>query len=335
MNELQVVFGATGALGSAVVRGLVAQGKPVLAVVRKEDKAERFLPEDTEYSVADALDPDHVKFLCADAAVIYNCVHTRGDGWFSLTENLLSAARQSGARLVYPSNIHGYGPLQRTPATEDHPRLATSKRGVLRNAIEKMLLDARDAGDVQVCIPRLAGLYGPGVLESFLAQITEVALIGKTAYWYGKLDVPYDLVYVEDAAAACILLGNTAELAEAENPVWHVPGPEPLTGRQFIELTFKTAGRKPSMGVRSRLMIQAIGALTPAAKELAEVMYEFETPTLMDGSKLQATFPQFRYTPHQTGVQQAVEWMREYRSEQTAGQAPEPSAAAAEPVERE
>ncbi len=304
-------------------------------MVRSEDKAQQLLPEDTEYSVADALDLDHVQYLCTDAGAIYNCVHVRGDQWFTLTENLLAGAKESGAVLVFPSNIHGYGPLQTVPATEDHPHLATSKRGVLRNAMEKMLFDARAAGDAQVVIPRLAGFYGPGVLDSFLAQIVESVLAGKTAYWYGKLDVPYDLVYVDDAAAACVRLGNTPECAADDNPVWHVPGPGPLTGRQFIEQVSREVGKKSSMGVRSRLMIQAMGVLTPAAKELAEVLYEFETPTLMDGGKLAQTFPEFHYTPHEAAISQAVDWLREYLAARPAKAAAAPPAAPEEQANRD
>jgi hypothetical protein len=96
--------------------------------------------------------------------------------------------------------------------------------------------------------------------------------------------------------------------------VWHVPGAEPITGRAFIERAFKAAGAKPSLGVRSRLFIQALGALVPTAKELAEVLYEFETPTLMDGGKLRQAFPEFQYTPYDVGVPLAVDWAREHLS---------------------
>jgi nucleoside-diphosphate-sugar epimerase len=120
---------------------------------------------------------------------------------------------------------------------------------------------------------------------------------------------------VEDAAAACILLGRSPDAAAGENPVWHVPGAEPTTGRAFIERAFKVAGAKPNLGVRSRFFVQALGALVPTAKELAEVLYEFETPTLMDGGKLLRAFPDFRYTPYEDGLPQAVDWTREHLGE--------------------
>ncbi|MCS7059940.1 MAG: NAD-dependent epimerase/dehydratase family protein [Anaerolineae bacterium] len=315
MNELHVVFGATGALGSAIVRCLSRHNKPVLAVVRDEDKAQRVLPEDTEYSVADALDTDHVQYLCQGATAIYNCVHTRGENWFKLTENLIAGAKAVGARLIYPSNIHVYGPLQRSPATEDHPRLATSKRGILRNSIEKMLADAHTRDGLQYVIPRLGGIYGPLVTDSFIAEITESAIQDKQAFWYGKLDVLFDLVYVDDAAMACVLLSSVPQ-EPGDDPVWHIPGCGPITGRRFIELTFQAAGHKPKMGVRSRLMLSALGMAVPAAKELVELLYEFETPTLMDGSKFTTAFPRFRYTPYEEGIPRMVEWFREYLAEQ-------------------
>ncbi len=317
MNELHVVFGATGALGSAIVRHLTRSGKPVLAVARNEDKAQRILPEDTEFSIADALDADHVTYLCQGATAIYNCVHTRGENWFTLAENLIAGAKVSGARLVFPSNIHGYGPLQQSPATEDHPHLATSKRGILRNTLEKMLADARESDGLNYVVPRLAGIYGPLVTDSFIAQIVESALQGKQGYWYGKLDVPFDLVYVDDAAAACVRL-SAVEQSPEDNPAWHVPGYAPITGRRFMEMTYQAAGTKPNIGVRSRLMLSALGLAVPGAKELVELLYEFETPTLMDGSRFAAAFPDFRYTPYEEGIPGMVTWYREYLSAQSA-----------------
>ncbi len=317
MKELHIVFGATGALGSAIVHELTQRNKPTLAVVRDEDKAQRILPEDTEYAIADALDADHVTYLCDGATAIYNCVHVRGENWFTLTENLIAGAKVSGARLVFPSNIHGYGPLQQSPATEDHPHLATSKRGILRNTLEKMLADARERDGLSYVIPRLGGIYGPMVTDSFIADIAEAALQDKQAFWYGKLDVPFDLLYVKDAATACVLLSSMPQEAE-DNPAWHVPGAAPITGRRFIEMAFQAAGHKPKMGVRSRLMLSALGIAVPGAKELLELLYEFETPTLMDGSRFAAAFPAFRYTPYEEGIPNMVAWYSEYLRERTA-----------------
>jgi len=80
-----------------------------------------------------------------------------------MTANILAAARSAGARLVFPGNVYGYGPPQRIPATEDHPLAATTRKGRLRNALERTLWDAHERGEVAVVIPRFPDFYGPNV----------------------------------------------------------------------------------------------------------------------------------------------------------------------------
>jgi len=56
------------------------------------------------------------------------------------------------------------------------------------------------------------------------APIFEGAITGKKARWIGKLDVPHDFVFIDDAAATAIMLAGAEELP---GPIWHVPGPGP------------------------------------------------------------------------------------------------------------
>jgi hypothetical protein len=64
----------------------------------------------------------------------------------------------------------------------------------------------------------------------------------------GNLDVQDNFAFIEDAAAACSMLSETAS---SYGEVWHVPGAGPITGRGFIDLVFKAAGKKPNIGVLS------------------------------------------------------------------------------------
>ena len=234
MNKTHVVFGATGALGAAIVRQLATEGKPVRAVVRNTDRTRQVLPKSAEITVGNATRPESVHAVCKGAAVIYHCVNVPYSKWSTVmpgvTDNLLAGAREAKGRLVFPGNVYGYGPFQIIPATEDHPLAATSKKGQLRNALERKLMDAHQAGDVRVVIPRFPDYYGPNVTNKLMAPIFEAALVGRKASWMGKLDVPHDLVYIDDAAVACVLLGTTES---AYGQFWHVPGAGPLTGRQL------------------------------------------------------------------------------------------------------
>lgn len=308
MNQTHVVIGATGALGQAIVLRLISEGIPVRAVARDANRARELLPDEVEIATADATELESLQAVCQDAAVIYNGVYVSSQHWPNVTENFIVTARETGARLVFPSNIHPYGPLQQVPATEDHPLAAASVRGQMRIRIENMLMDATKAGDVQVVIPRLAAFYGPTMREGFLHMIFQSALKKRKAEWYANLDMPYDLVYADDAAIACLLLGS------AENTVgqvWHVPGAGALTGRQFITLVFEAAGEQPQMSTRSRRAFQALGLVYPLAKSFLEVLYEFEQPLMMDGSKFARAFPDFQYTQHEEAVRETMEWMKQ------------------------
>lgn len=313
MSQTHVVFGAAGSLGAAIVRRLAALGMPARCVVRSLDSAKRVLPRQTtvEIEVGDALNTESVLALCRNAKTIYHCVNVPYQHWSEImpkvTDNILAGAKEVKANVVFPGNVYGYGRFQYIPATEDHPLAATSKKGKLRNAIERKLMDAHKAGDVIVVIPRFPDYYGPNVVNRLIAPIFENAIAGKKAQWFGKVDVPHNLIYIEDAAAAAVLLATNED---AYGQVWHVPGAGPLTGRQFIEMAFKAAGNKPDIGVLSSGSLRFASLVNSEAREMKELLYEFEEPLVLDGTKFASAFPSFKYTPHEEAVQKTVEWFR-------------------------
>ncbi len=312
MSKTHVVLGATGALGSAVVRRLAAQGETVRAVARDMDLAREILPASVGIVADNLLVPEQARTACEGAAVVYHCVNVRYSLWEKLmpviTDNVLEATKRAGARLVFPGNVYGYGPFQRIPATEDHPLAATSKKGRLRNRLEQRLMELHRAGKVPVVIPRFPDFYGPEVANPLMGPIFRQALAGKTAAWPGSLDAPHDLIFIDDAARASILLGATND---AYGETWHVPGAGPLTARQFIEMVFQAAGTTPNAKALSRLLFRFFGLLIPDAGEMVELLYQFEKPMVLDGGKFAAAFPDFRYTPHEEAVRKTVDWFKE------------------------
>lgn len=312
MSDTHVVFGAAGALGSAIVRKLVERGEAVRAIVRDPEYARELLPDRVAIVPGTAEDLESAVSGCRGAAVVYHCANVRYSEWTSslprATENILEGAREAGARLLFPGNVYSYGKFQTDPATEEHPTAATSKKGILRRQLEETLMGAHEAGDVRVVIPRYPDFYGINVINPIFAPIFESALAGKSAAWPGKLDVPHSLIFVEDAAEAAILLGGAED---AFGQMWHVPGPEPLTGRQFIELIFREAGNPPRTRSLSGIMFRLFGIFVPDAGEMVELLYQFEQPMVLDGRKFARAFPHFQYTPHQEAVRRTLEWFRQ------------------------
>ena len=313
MSQTHVVFGAAGSLGAAIVRRLAALGMPTRAVVRSLDRARQILPQQAtiEIEVGDALNAESVHALCHDVKTIYHCVNVPYQHWPEImpkvTDNVLAVAKEAKASMVFPGNVYGYGRFQHIPATEDHPLAATSKKGKLRNTIEGKVMNAHKAGDVSVVIPRFPDYYGPNVVNRLMAPIFENAIAGKKAQWIGNLNVLHDLIYIEDAAAAAVLLAMNED---AHGQVWHIPGAGPLTGRQFIEMAFKAAGNNPDIGVLSGGFLRFASLVNSDAREMMELLYEFEEPLVLDGTKFARAFPSFSYTPHEEAIRQTVEWFR-------------------------
>jgi nucleoside-diphosphate-sugar epimerase len=314
MSQTHVVFGAAGSLGAAIVRRLAALGMPTQAVVRSLDRAKQVLPPQqstTVIEVSDALNAESVRALCHDAKTIYHCVNVPYQHWSEImpkvTDNILAGVKEAKASMVFPGNVYGYGIFQYIPATEDHPLAATSKKGKIRNAIERKLMNAHKSGEARVVIPRFPDYYGPNVVNRLMGPIFENATSSKKAQWIGKLNVPHDLIYIKDAAAAAVLLGMNED---AHGQVWHVPGAGPLTGRQFIEMAFKAVGTKPDIGLLSGGFLRFASLVNLDAHEMRELLYQFEEPLVLDGTKFTRAFPSFNYTPHEEATKQTVEWFR-------------------------
>ena len=311
-TQTHIVFGATGALGAAIIRRLSAEKITTKAFVRDTTRARKILPEGVELIQGDAMDSQQVKKACTGVDIVYNCVNVPYPKWSDVlpivTDNILAGTREAKAHLVFPGNVYGYGPFQKTPATEEHPLAATAKKGQLRNKIEKKMMKAHQAGDIKVVIPRFPDYYGPNVTNKFMGSIFEAVLAGKKASWFGKLDVPHNITYIEDAADACVLLATTES---AYGQAWHVTG-EALTGQQFIEMAFKAAGTNKKIGVLRRGMMKFAGLFNPEAREMIEMLYEFEEPLILDSSKFAQSFPSFKYTSHNEAVAQTVKWFKEH-----------------------
>jgi nucleoside-diphosphate-sugar epimerase len=311
---MQIVFGATKGIGSAIVRELHRSGQAVRGAARRRPEHGSLLPDGIDFVSLDAADTAAVKQACEGAKVVYHCINVPYGQWQTVlpaaTEAILEGAVAAGARLLFIGNIYGYGRLQKIPADERHPLAATTRKGRLRNELEEKLLSAQRAGKIKVVIPRFPDFFGPGVVNGLMAPVFEGGLSGKKALWPASLDVKHDLIYVEDAAAACVRLA-TGETGWGQ--AWHVPGPGAITGRQFLEMVFDAAGQQAKIGTLSQWMLRLGGLFNSDARELIEMLYEFSEPLVLDGRKFAAQFPDFTFTPHRDAVRKTLDWFRAER----------------------
>jgi len=305
---LHVVIGAAGSIGAEITRQLAASGKLVRGLVRKIPKHS----DNIDYVAADAMNRDELIAACRDATFVYHCLNAPYEKWCDVmpiaTKNILEAVKQTKAKLIFIGNVYGYGHFQTIPVTESHPLVAETKKGALRNQLENMLWIAHKKEETEVVIARFPDFYGPGVVNGLMKPIFDAAVSGGGCTWPAALDVQHDLIFIADAARACIQLG---EDESSYGQSWHVPGAGSLTGNDFIELAYQEAGSEPLVSVLTKSMLTAAGEFSAGAKEMIELLYEFAEPLILDGSKFENKFPSYKFTSHKEAVRQTVAWYKQ------------------------
>jgi nucleoside-diphosphate-sugar epimerase len=306
-NGRYVVFGASGGIGSAVVRHLATQGKIVRAV---NHSSKNDVPPGVEVVVADATDSTGARRACERATVVYHCAHPSADyaQLPAMTENIVLGVEAAGAKLVLASSAYPYGKVNR-PMTEDMPYTAAFPTGEYHTQAAEIVMDAHRNGWVRAAIGRASNYYGPNAGNSYAGDgIFLNALKGKAASVIGDVDQPHTYTFVDDFARALITLG---EREEALGEVWHVPSAESITTRHFIELVYHEVGAKPKIMAGSRVPLTFMGLFSSHMRNALQVLYQFEKPFVLDHRKFEKTFGA-KATPHRQAIRQTIAWYRQH-----------------------
>jgi len=132
-----LVTGASGLVGGNLVRALLAQGRPVRALVHRDRRALAGL--DVETVSADLTDPSSLEHVFRGVELVHHLatsISINMENWDELervnvqgTRNVIDASLRNGVRrLLYYGSIHAYdhAPLD-LPMDEDRPLLTGSR----------------------------------------------------------------------------------------------------------------------------------------------------------------------------------------------------------------
>lgn len=304
-GQLHVIFG-TGPLGKSVMRPLVAQGERV-RMVNRSGKAD--VPAGVEVCADDAYNVEAVKRLTEGAAVVYQCAqpeyHTWAEKFPPLQAAILEGTAANGAKLVLGDNLYSYGDTNGVPMTEETPWKPVSRKGTVRAAMARAGLDAHNSGRLHVAIVRGSDFFGS---HDHLTgdRYFYPAIAGKQVSGFGSLELPHTVTYIDDFGLAMATVGAHDD---AFGQVWHAPSAPAVTQEQFIRMVFEAAGSPAKVGVISRLMMRMAGLFIRPAREVIEMMYQFEKPFIMDSSKFTKRFG-IEATPLRQAVAESVAWFR-------------------------
>jgi nucleoside-diphosphate-sugar epimerase len=179
--------------------------------------------------------------------------------------------------------------------------------------MSEQLIEAHTGGKVRIAIGRASDFFGPRVLVSAAGeQVFGRSVEGKSAQVAGDPDQPHTYTYAPDIGRGLVILG---EHEEALGRAWHLPNPETLTTRQFVETIFEEVGKPPRIQAAPKIVLRAMGLFNPSLREVIEMLYEFEEPFVVDDSKFEQAFGE-QATPLKEAIGETVRW---YRSERPIG----------------
>jgi nucleoside-diphosphate-sugar epimerase len=304
--ELHVIFG-TGPLGKWTARELGRLGKRVRLINRHGTATD--LPEGAEIVKADAYDTRQTIELTAGAAAVYQCAQPAYREWRTrfpqLQASILEGAAAAGAKLIAAENLYMYGEPAGVPLTEDSPYQAHTRKGKTRQAMTEALAAAQREGKARVAIARGSDFFGPDDAVS-AGLIFRPALAGKRVSVLGRLDQPHTFTYVADFGKTLATLGTHEE---ALGQVWHVPSNPPVAQAEFVAMVGDAVGRPVKVRRGTAPILWLIGLGNPDAREIIEMLYEFERPFVMASEKFQRVFGAGP-TPLREAIQASIEWAR-------------------------
>lgn len=247
-----LVLGATGFLGSNLVRALLGQGDEVRALIRPGNRARTLADLPVERVHGDLNDVQSLPHAFDGVRTVYHTagyypsatipVETAVRQGLTQTRNVLDAVRRSGVgRLVFTSTLTtiGFPKIPGTLATEAGAfvsRFPTNPYLMSKAAMEEAMLDAAKEG-VPVVVVNPTACYGP--YDSKPTSGAQLLMIAKRLM-PGYVQGPVNAIDVRDVADGMIRAATRGRIGER-----YILGNWNTTQKELGELMAREAGVGP------------------------------------------------------------------------------------------
>lgn len=245
-----LVTGATGFVGSAVARALIAQGAKVRLLVRRESDRSNLAGLDATLHEGDIRDEASVLSATQGARYLF---HVAADYriWApdpedivrnnrAGTQAVMNAARAAGVeRIVYTSSVATLKPDPNGPSDERRPATPQSAVGAYKRSkvVAERLVEAMAADGLPVVIVNPSTPIGPrDVKPTPTGRILIEAANGKMPAF---VDSGLNLVHVDDVAE-----GHLLALVRGRTGERYVLGGQDVTLRAMLAEIARIVGRK-------------------------------------------------------------------------------------------
>lgn len=297
-----------GPVGKSVVAKL--SGSPVMVAQRHRPID---LPEGIPFVACDVLDAQSAHDAVKGATQIVLAIgfnYERSSwraNWPRAMENVLEAAANAHARIVFVDNLYMYGP-QTAPLREDMALQDYGVKPAVRAQITRQWISAHQSGRVKVAALRAADFYGPGVKNSHLGDLAFGNLAkGKKPMMIVDPDQQHAFAYVPDIARAVISLLDAPD--EEFGQAWHIPSAPLMTPRQILALALQGRMKQLSITAIPVRLLPLMGLFIPFMREMIEMRFQWDRQYAVDASKFARRF-WGNATPFEVG---SIETLRSFK----------------------
>jgi nucleoside-diphosphate-sugar epimerase len=305
------IFGAAGGTGRVLLPELLRRGHAVRVVGRDAAKLQTLAGAGVEIVAGDLADPAQARRAAEGVDAIVFSVGLPYDQFArfpALMRGAVEAAQAAGVRqLLLISNVYPYGRAQTPKVAETHPRAPQTRKGEFRKQQADIVLAAHDPAGLQTLVLVLPDFYGPTADLSYVKEIFDAAVRGKTANVVGPLDVPREYVYLPDVAP---VVADLFERPAAFGRTYNFGGPGTITTRQFVDEAQRAGGKRIKLLAANKTLLRLLGTFNPLMREIVEMYYLFTDPVVLDDTLLHAVLPDVRKTPYAAGIAATVNALR-------------------------
>jgi len=231
-NSSILVTGGAGFIGSHLAEALVDDND-----VRVLDDCSRgsrsVVPDAVEFVEGDVRDAATVNRACTDVDIVFHQAanisvdrsiedpigshRVNVDG----TLNILEAARDADARVVFASSAAIYGEPSAVPVTETQPKSPSSPYGAEKLSADRYVRLYADLYDLETVALRYFNVYGPGGIATDYSGVIDAFLVragrNEELPVHGDGTQTRDFVHVSDVVRANLLAASTDHAGEAYN----------------------------------------------------------------------------------------------------------------------
>lgn len=309
-QKTALVIGATGGIGSAVAKALLAHGWRVKALNRNPDRARKDSAlASLDWIKGDAMRAEDVVAAAGGVSLIVHAANPPGyKDWDKLItpmmESSIAAAKAAGARILLPGNVYNYDPARDPVVSETTPERPVSRKGALRVEMERRL---REAG-VKALIVRAGDFYGPGATtNSWFGQMVRPGKPVRGVVYPGARKVGHSWAYLPDLAETMVRLAEREADLEP-HAVFNFGGTWFERGEDMARAILRVAER-PKDPIRGFIwpVVIAASPVVPMFREILEMRYLWKRPLRLDNAKLVAFLGEEPRTPLDQGIARALD----------------------------